>query len=150
MRIWHRRRPKLRPVPWSFQSSGLQKALVERSRRKGSHQAEHRETRWPGIHHFSRAFRHPGRIAIHPEYEGRDRIDPSACQTDQRSLVIGGLIEALLYATEIVSIHRLQSNKDASRAARCHQILKLLVLKKVHADLSNPGHNRILDNHVAQ
>src|SRR5438093_11535559 len=144
MRIWHRRRPKLRPVPWTFQSSGLQKALVERSRRKGSHQAEHRETRWPGIHHFSRAFRHSGRIAIDPEYEGRDRIDASPCQTVQCSPVSRGFIEALLYATETVGVHRLQSNTPASRSARGNQIQKLLVLKKVHADLSDPGHNRIL------
>ena len=66
-----------------------------------------------------------------------DRVYAAAGQGE---FVIFGFVEAFLHAAEIVGIHRFQADENASRPTCRHQIEEFLILEKVHADLSYPGH----------
>src|SRR6266852_3278468 len=143
---WDKLLPVLRP---GKPPCGL-KPRVKRRRRQGREQAKDGQPWGPGANLLQRPFSTPGRVVVHAEDEGGDRINIALGEPLEHGRILTRLVEPLVYAREVRRVDGLHADENPLATRGCNEVDELFVAQQIGADLSDPMHLRAGGDNVAQ
>src|ERR1019366_3933191 len=91
-----------------------------------------------------------GRVIVHAENKGSDRINVALGEPLEYGCILTRLVESLVYASKVGRVDGLHANEDPLAARRRNEVNELLVTQQICADLGNPVHLSASSDNVAQ
>src|SRR5215475_4600994 len=100
-RVRHLKGRKIQPVFGTCQPPGGLEPFVKWRRGEWSQQAEDRQSWRPTPDLFERPPGHPGRVVVHAENEGCNRIEITLGEPLKHGRILSRFIEALIYVGKV-------------------------------------------------
>src|SRR6266568_1133563 len=149
-RVGHFKWDKLLPVFRPRQSPCGRKPLVKRRRRQGREQAKDGQPWGPSANLLQRPLRDPGRVVVHAEDEGGDRINIALGEPLEHGCILTRLVEPLVYARKVRRVDGLHADENPLATRGGNEVNEFFVAQQISADLSDPVYLRVGGDNVAQ